>query len=585
MKTHIPFHNWSLRRALDALPSQFEQSKLSILFTLLLFAFLKVLVVLFYSYQGEQYPQFYRGLIAFVFYLSAIKYLLWRPDKVRILAHVLLTTGLVLVWTSIFLMTMKLNLIMMQFVLMIILTGYYLLGTKWGTIYSVTVVLTVVTFIVGNGNIKGGDNYYTIELASPAFEILVVLNFFSLAIAQGLFYVAFKKSLMRKEELNEQLVQSTDRAERLAASRSNFLSTMSHELRTPLNSVVGIAELLMNDKPQPYQEEKLRILQSSAKDLLSLINNVLDYNKLDQSKMELEKVPVQIDSFMQQVLAGLEFRAAHKGLRMKLDLDPRLTGMVVASDPTRLSQIVYNLVGNSIKFTESGGIYISLQCTDITAEKITIAFRFSDTGIGIPASRQTRIFDQFTQVSSSTAHRYGGTGLGLSIVQKLLELFGSEISLQSDEGKGASFSFNITFQRTVGRVGVTPQQMNEDYSRYRVLVAEDNEVNKMIITEQLKRLNIHPVVVENGVEAVRAWQAEHFDLVFLDLHMPLKDGYEVIAEFNANEQRRRESYIIAFTASVTEQDRILEHGFDDFLYKPVSMDDLKAKLNRIAVVR
>jgi signal transduction histidine kinase/CheY-like chemotaxis protein len=585
MDKPLPFFNWSLKRALDTEPDNFMKARARIIYTILLFAILKTVVVFITGFAYEQWSQMVRATVAFIFYIALVKVLLYAPSRIKLLAHSMLVIGAAIVWTNIFVFTQSINLLTLQFVFMMALCSFYTLGSGWGITYSIAGILPVVLYLIFKGNADIYFNDAPQELASPGYEIMVVLNFLSIIIAHHLFYQAFHVNIRDKERLNQQLQLSIAEANNLAISRSNFLSTMSHELRTPLNSVIGITEILLEDKPEERQKENLKILQFSALDLLSLINNVLDFNKIDSGKMELEKFPFRLGEFFQNICAGLRIKASDKKLDFILDIDDALQPVIVVSDPTRLSQLIYNLVGNAIKFTDKGSITVKLECVGEMANGVDVQFSIADTGPGIDAGRHESIFELFTQAETYTTRKYGGTGLGLPIVKQILGLFNSSIHVESSVGNGAKFLFTISFLTTVddSRVQSSVVANNKDLSHLRILIAEDNDVNRLIMKKQMANLNIKPMIVENGKQAYEAVLAGNYDAVFMDLHMPVSDGFETTRQIRALKDPVKASvHIIAFTASVTEQERIFAVGFNDFLYKPVNMSDLRDKLEKIA---
>ena len=390
--------------------------------------------------------------------------------------------------------------------------------------------------------------------------------------------------IKEKEKLNQQLQISIAEANKLAESKSNFLSTMSHELRTPLSAVVGIAELLLQDKPEERQKENLNLLQFSAIDLLSLINNVLDFNKIDSDKMTLEMVPFNLVEFMNNICSVLRIKTINKGLVLTTDIDEQLENVSVISDPTRLSQVIYNLVGNAIKFTEKGCITVKVSVADRTEQSINVLFSVTDTGIGIHHDNQERIFELFAQAESRIVHQYGGTGLGLAIVKKILGFFGSSIQLESDTGKGARFFFTISFATAPasGKIKTNTQAKEPDLSHLKILIAEDNDITRLVLRKQLEKMRIQAVIVENGQMAYEACLKESFHAIFMDLDMPLMDGYEAITQIRKlADTAKANTYMIAFTASVTEQEKIEQHGFNNFLYKPINIQELYDKLEII----
>lgn len=539
-----------------------------------------------FASSKDQWLQCTRAGVAFLLYLFLLKVLLWKPSKMKLLAHIMLQLGLVFIWSNIFVYAHRINLGTVQFVFMVMLCSFYTLGSRFGILYSLLGILPVVSLIA----FQGSANIYVTsaaeELGSPAIEIIVVLNFITIFVAHYLFYRAINSNIQEKQDLNEQLLVSVAEANKLAASKSNFLSTISHELRTPLNSVIGIAELLLADKPDIKQKENLNILQSSALDLLSLINNVLDFNKIDSDKLVLEAVPIHLADFMKTICAGLRIRAKEKNLDFILEIDEQLKNTTIISDPTRLSQLIYNLSSNAIKFTSSGSITVQLDCISKAAGSAEIMFSVKDTGIGIHPDKHEKIFELFTQAESHTTREYGGTGLGLAIVKQVLALFNSHIQLESSLNHGSRFFFTLSFP-TAAEAVVTLQAMpkdNIDFSNLKILIAEDNGVNRLIMSKQMERLNLNPVMVENGKLAYEAALADHYDAILLDLHMPVMDGYETTKQIRGlNDPAKSGLYIVAFTASVTEQEKIFDSGFDDYLYKPVNMNDLREKLEKISL--
>ncbi len=586
MNQPLPFFNWSLRRAMATEPDSFLRARIRIILMILIFSLLKAAIVICMGAAYGQHLQVIRASVAFLLYLSITKVVLWRPSLINVIAHIMLIAGLLIIWTNIFIYAHRINLITVQFVFMVALSAFYILGSMGGIIYSVLSTLPVLLLIFLKGNMEVYFAGSGQEFASPGHEIIILLNFISILLSHYLFFEAFRQNLAEKEQLNAQLQESIAEARKLAETKSNFLSTMSHELRTPLNSVVGITELLAEDAPHERQKENLKILQSSTLDLLSLINNVLDINKIDSDRLELETVSFQLADFMSNICSGLKIKAADKRLNFVLNIDPELSGIHVVSDPTRLSQLIYNLGSNAIKFTEKGSITVQIGCVNKTEKTVTVMFSVTDTGIGIHPDRHEKIFELFTQAESHITRKYGGTGLGLAIVKQLLGLFGSDIRLESSIGNGAKFSFTITFEiADEDREIVMPERIApEDLSDLRILVAEDNDINRLIMKKQLDKLNIKPVIVEDGKRAYEACIAQSFDAVLLDLHMPGMGGYDAIRLIRAIPDPEKSGVVvIAFTASVTEQQRIFEAGFNDFLYKPVNMHELRDKLERMVL--
>ncbi len=556
---------------------------------MLVLSLIKGIIILSLCIINYQPTQLIRAAIATVVYAILMRMLLLKPCQLKRIAHTMVWIGILVVWSSIFLYVQRINLVALQFLFMVILGSFYTLGSRLGIIYSAISSLPVIILFLlgGDSNLHvNTDNFQ--QLASPGYEILVVFNFITIIICHYLFYNSFQHNMEEKEKLNKQLQVSIAEANKLAATKSHFLSTMSHELRTPLNSVIGITELLIEDKPEKRQEENLRILQLSANDLLSLINNILDFNKIDSDMMVLEKLSFRLSEFMQNISISLRMKAAEKQLEFVLDIDEKLDKIWVSSDPTRLSQLIYNLAGNAIKFTESGEVIIKLTCTDKTEDTIHVNFTITDTGIGIHPDKHNSIFESFTQAESDTSRKYGGTGLGLAIVKQLVTLFNSTLQMESSPGNGTSFIFNIAFTTVQNEEQVRYKNTSNtnNYSHLHLLIAEDNDINRLLMHKQLEKMGVKATLVENGLQAYEACIAHNYDAILMDLHMPVMNGHEAVKKIRAlNDNTKANTYIIAFTASVTEQQEIFNNGFNDFLYKPVNMQELNNKLENINAYR
>jgi len=281
----------------------------------------------------------------------------------------------------------------------------------------------------------------------------------------------------------QELIKTREEALQLSKAKETFLSVMSHEIRTPLNAVIGMSYILMDDNPTESQTENLKILGFSAQNLLNLINDVLDFTKIQTGNMVLESVDVNLKELVAQTLNSLQFKTAEKHVVLKSEIDYRIPANVIG-DNTRLYQILINLLGNAVKFTEKGEVKLKLDLVDENKKFVKVRFEVSDTGIGIPADKIDDIFNSYTQASTDTTRKYGGTGLGLAITKSLIELHNSEISVKSELGKGSAFSFIIQFDRsTTSAVSVdnkTPLQQLTGL----VLVVDDNEINRLL--DQLK---------------------------------------------------------------------------------------------------
>ncbi|RYF99197.1 MAG: response regulator, partial [Chitinophagaceae bacterium] len=358
-------------------------------------------------------------------------------------------------------------------------------------------------------------------------------------------------------------------------AKSNFLSTVSHELRTPLNGVIGMSDILLMQNPRDDQAENLNVLKFSANNLLNLINNVLDYNKIELGKVEIESIPFKIYDLIRNIYSGFRSRADEKGLNFTIEMDEDLKELSIVGDPTRLTQVLVNLIENAIKFTANGNVNVLIKSIAKTPRGVNLHFCISDTGIGIPKDKQEMIFDSFTQSSSSTTRKYGGTGLGLAIVKNLLALMGSEVSTKSKPGSGTSFTFELNYEvveQSQKPASLEKLQADEiDISKLKILIAEDNEMNTLVMKKLLANWKINPDFAKNGAEAVAAVENNDFDLVLMDIHMPIMDGYQAALRIRRIKNKKKAKVtIIALTASVAldVRNKVAAAGIDDFMSKP-----------------
>ncbi|TFF36327.1 ATP-binding protein [Mucilaginibacter psychrotolerans] len=582
MDAQIPFLNFSLKKVLARQPDTLKKARIKIVYTILLLSIVKILVLLPLVLTRIHEHQLYRMLFILVFYLALAKYLLYKPNSINIISHFIVVTGIGAVWTNVFFFQQSINMVTIQFAFMVTFVGYYLIDSRFAVIYSILAIAPLLYYLAASGRGNWHMDVIPQELPSPGFEAIVAMNFITMLLIHYLFYCAFRDNVSEKEELNRQLQATVAETKALADSRSVFLSTMSHELRTPLNAVMGMASLV-RDTATAEQTENLDILEFSAQSLLTMVNDILDYNKSENDRIELETIPVNLPVLMHRVCLGLQQKATEKGLTLTMDVDDQLKDKWLVTDPTRLTQIIHNLVGNALKFTERGGVSVKLHVTQADEHSVSTHFSVTDTGIGIADNRQEAIFDPFTQASADTTRHYGGTGLGLAIVKRLLKLFNSNIVLKSIAGEGSEFSFAIDFNLHKGIVvpASIHTGMNSSLEGLKILIAEDNPINALLLVKLLTKWKARSVLARNGSEAIEKLMTEDFDVVLMDLHMPIMDGYEATERIRQMAHPAKSSVvIIALTASVSHNihSKIKAAGMHDYLSKPFQPTLLFQKL-------
>lgn len=581
----LPFFNFSLNKVLALEPDSFKRAKIQIILTVIAFSVIKAMFIMPVAFEYAQYRQFFRAVVVVVLFLGLAKVILYRPSSATVISHIMLLSGLAVIWSNLLVYVQYINIFTVQLIFMIILVSYYLIGGARAAYYTALAILPVVYYYITRHITIGHIPISTQELVPEGSDPVIILNFLTFVASHYLYYRAFHQNLQEKEVLNEQLQKNITEVKALAESRSVFLSTMSHELRTPLNGVIGMVHLL-KDTATEEQTDKLDILDFSANNLLSVINDVLDYNKSELDKIDLEALPVNLSVLLGQIYAGLKIKASEKGLNLLLNVDSRLENTRVITDPTRITQVIYNLAGNAIKFTDEGTVKIRLKVISNEGGNIHIRFSVSDTGIGISADRQETIFDPFTQASSDTTRKFGGTGLGLAIVKRLLKLFGSSIHLESQPGEGSAFTFSIKFPVCGEEVKIESDFKTEtsDLKGLKLLIVEDNAINVLLLEKLLSKWEIETVVAGNGQEALDKLLTGTFDGILMDIHMPVMDGYTATIAIRALSDPLKASIpIIAITASVSNQlyTKITDVGMQDYINKPFQPNQLCKKLNQV----
>ena len=390
-------------------------------------------------------------------------------------------------------------------------------------------------------------------------------------------YIAVRYEITDKKEYEEKLKETNDRLNQAIRFKDIFLANMSHEIRTPMNAIMGFSNLLSNTSLTYEQKEYLHSITTASKNLLVIINDILDLSKIEAGKITLENEVISLKEILESAIKFSEQKAVEKGIEIILRIDKKIPN-AVRGDSVRLTQILVNLISNAVKFTEKGRVEISADVAFRTGLKADIIFRVKDTGIGIPPEKIETVFERFEQASASTSRRYGGTGLGLSIVKMLVELHKGTIDVESAEGKGSSFSFRISYsvadESHLLKAYTLERQKSRILEGLHILVAEDNELNQKLVTKYLTGQGASVKLAINGIKCLELLHTGRFDVILMDLHMPDMDGYETTKTI-------RNSYrmpipIIACTADTMagEKEKCLEVGMNGYISKPYSEEEL-----------
>ncbi len=457
----------------------------------------------------------------------------------------------------------------------------------WILVYSITVVSAVVCLHVSpeTNNIE--------VITEDLYRKLYAGN---LAIGMGLTLI-FSYAILRVNKDNEDLIlqensnlkmteyellKAKKKAEIASNTKSRFLSNMSHELRTPLNGIIGASNLLLQEDHLPEQKSSLDILKFSSEHMMVLINDILDYHKIEAGKLELVERPVNLMEFMNSMISQFSPQIQSKGLVFRTSIDPNLDNELVMDD-TRLNQILSNLLSNAIKFTQRGSISLTAKQVFSSSHMATVMIMVKDTGIGIPTDKHTEIFRSFTQADINTTRKFGGTGLGLTISKKLINMFNSELLLESVEGKGSEFYFTIELKINQDRklyINEAKTRQLTPFEGVRVLIAEDNKVNLSVAKRFMSKWGITVTEAVNGREAVELFGKGSFDLMLIDLEMPEMDGPTALREIR---KINNSVPAMAFTAAVYDNMQIdlLSKGFVNYVHKPFRPEDLHQKISEL----
>jgi signal transduction histidine kinase len=450
---------------------------------------------------------------------------------------------------------------------------------------EITVIFVTAISLEAKYAIKGlnvGAIDYLYKPLDPYITSAKVDSFIQLVRGQR----EIKNKNLQLESFQKELIKAKDEAEQSKKAKESFMANMSHEIRTPINGIIGLVHLLGKSELNSDQKEMLKLLEVSSESLLGVINDILDISKIEAGKFRINYAPTDLRLLATQATNLLNIRAREKSLKLLLEIDDKVPEVIMA-DSLRLNQIFMNLLSNAVKFTDKGSIIFRIKVLNTKSNTVEIVCSIEDTGIGISKENQLKIFSKFEQVEDHSTSQHGGTGLGLSIVKKLAELKGGTLHLESEEGKGSRFSFTKWYEfkekKDEKKEEKITEHTNPSLKGMKILVAEDNVINKFLILKILQKWEIDVTVVVNGLEVIEVLKDKNFDVILMDTYMPGMNGFEVTRKIRSGVVAGKEQIpIITFTAGILDVERAtsIEAGANDILSKPFDVNVLYQKIGK-----